>query len=89
MRFNITNYFDMFMGSEERMGNERDFVISNSLFIVRPSLVAQKIMSSYQDFRSRYQFQVKFYLNTLVSRTALGSRFKVLYYSSRIISSEM
>ncbi len=71
MRFNITNYFDMFMGSEERMGNERDFVISNSLFIVRPSLVAQKIMSLYQDFRSRYQFQVKFYLNTLVSRTAL------------------
>ncbi len=71
MRFNITNYFDMFMGSEERMGNERDFVISNSLFIVRQSLAAQKIESSYQDFRSRYQFQVKFYLNTLVSRTAL------------------
>ncbi len=71
MRFNITNYFDMFMGSEERMGNERDFVISNSLFIVRPSLVAQKIVSSYQDFRSWYQCQVKFYLNTLVSRTAL------------------
>ncbi len=71
MRFNITNYFDMFMGNEERMGNERDFAISNSLFIVRPSLVAQKIVSSYQDFRSRYQYQVKFYLNTLVSRTAL------------------
>ncbi len=35
MRFNITSYFDTFMGSEERMGNERSLIAQTNSLIPR------------------------------------------------------